>query len=243
MKLLMENWRHFLKEGLGTKNKIFVLVGPPSVGKSHWVKETFEEEPYVISRDDIAKGVAKTYSTPDGTPWTYDDLFVSPPKEASAGEVDENYGTVAPSPEWMTWQPFSYDKVMEANNKIQELFLQRVSEAVPSGKDIVVDMTNMNANSRKGALQAIEGSEKDYEKIAVVFNFEGAEEIIKKVAAKRAEAAKRKGESKTIPPEAFDRMFKAFQQVDPSEGFDEVVSVDSREELERIANESEEEVV
>ena len=239
MKLLMENWRRYLKEEVGTKNKIFVLVGPPSVGKSHWIGETFEEEPYVISRDDIAKGVAKTYSTPDGTPWTYDDLFVPPPKEAAEGDVDENYGTVVPSPPWMKWQPLSYDKVMEANNKIQELFLQRTSEAVPSGKDIVVDMTNMSAGARQGALKAIEGAEENYEKVAVVFNFEGAEEIIKKVAAKRAAKAKEEGESKTIPPEAFDRMFKAFQQVDPSEGFDEVVSVDSREELERIANEPE----
>ena len=95
----------------------------------------------------------------------------------------------------------------------------------------------MNAGARKGALQAVEGAtEGEYKKIAVVFKFEGAEEIIKAVAAKRAAQAKERGESKTIPPHVFDRMFKAFQQVDPgAEGFDEVVSVDNTKALRQLA--------
>jgi predicted kinase len=49
--------------------KIFVLVGPPSVGKSTWIKSTFGEiEPYVISRDNLVEQVAaKEYG------WTYED--------------------------------------------------------------------------------------------------------------------------------------------------------------------------
>ena len=232
----MENWRKFLREEETTKNKIFVLVGPPSVGKSHWIRKTFEEKPYVINRDDIAEHVAGMYNDPEGKPWSYDDLFVAPPKGAKEGDTDENYGTVVTSPAYMTWQPLSYDKVTEANNKIHELFLQRVAGGVPSGKDIVVDMTNMNAGARSGALKAIEGSEENYDKVAVVFSFEGAEDIIKKVAAKRAEDAAKEGKSKTVPPEAFDRMFKAFQEVSSDEGFDEVISVDNREALRRLAN-------
>ena len=235
MKLILENWNKFINEAeeeLGT-NKIFVLVGPPSVGKSHWLKETFKEEmPYIINRDDIVTDVAKSLG------WTYDDLFVPPEQEAQEGDTDEKYGTVVPSPPYMTWQPLSYDKVLAANNQVHEIFTQRVAGAQPSGKDIVVDMTNMNAGARSGALKAIEGAaEGDYEKIAVVFKFEGAEDIIKKVAAKRAAQAREEGESKTIPPAAFDRMFKAFQTVDAgSEGFDEVVDVDNRAVLQQLAN-------
>ena len=221
MKILLENWKQFIKEQEeGTENKnIFVLVGPPSVGKTRWIRKTFEgqEPPYVINRDDIATGVAGTYKKPDGAKWTYDDMFVPPPEGAVEGDEDPIYGTVVKSPDYMTWQPLSYDKVMTANNKVHELFTKRVAGALPSGKNIVVDMTNMNARARAGALNAIEGAtEGEYKKIAVVFKFEGAEEIIKKVAAKRAAQAKEEGESKTIPPEAFDRMFKAFQDVDPS---------------------------
>jgi hypothetical protein len=79
----------------------------------------------------------------------------------------------------MTWAPLSYDKVLEANGKVQAIFDEKVKAA--KGKDtIVVDMTNMNSGARKGALKSIEGVEGEYHKVAVVFNFKGAEEIIKK---------------------------------------------------------------
>jgi hypothetical protein len=222
----LKRYINFFKENLQNSNKkIYVLVGPPSVGKSTWIKQTFVDiEPYVINRDEIVEQVAKTYN------WTYDDLFVAPLPDQVEGDVSEKYGTVVKSPEYMTWQPLSYDKVLEANGKVAELFNKKVLEA-KGQENIVVDMTNMNVGSRKGALKAIEGSEDEYKKIAVVFNFKGAEEIIKKVAQKRAEEAKRQGLSKTIPPEAFDRMFKSFQEVSPEEGFDEVINVDNTEKL------------
>jgi len=222
----LKRYINFIKENLQNSNKkIYVLVGPPSVGKSTWIKQTFVDiEPYIINRDEIVEQVAKTYG------WTYDDLFVAPLPDQGEGDVSEKYGTVVKSPEYMTWQPLSYDKVLEANGKVAELFNKKVLEA-KGQENIVVDMTNMNAGSRKGALKAIEGSEDEYRKIAVVFNFKGAEEVIKKVAQKRAEEAKRQGLSKTIPPEAFDRMFKSFQEVSPEEGFDEVINVDNTEKL------------
>jgi hypothetical protein len=225
----IKNYIKFVKENLQNTNKtIYVLVGPPSVGKSTWIKQTFVDvDPYIINRDEIVEQVAKNYG------WTYDDLYVAPLPEQVEGDVSEKYGTVVKSPEYMTWQPLSYDKVMEANGKVAELFSKKVSEA-KGQENIVVDMTNMNAGSRVGALKAIEGVEHEYRKVAVVFNFKGSEDIIKKVAQKRAEEAKKQGLSKTIPPEAFDRMFKSFQEVSPEEGFDEVVNVDNTEKLKQV---------
>ena len=225
----LKRYNNFIKENLQNSNKtIYVLVGPPSVGKSTWIKQTFiDVDPYTINRDEIVEQVAKTYG------WTYDDLFVAPLPDQVEGDVSEKYGTVVKSPEYMTWRPLSYDKVLEANGKVDELFNKKVLEA-KGQENIVVDMTNMNAGSRKGALKAIEGSEDEYRKIAVVFNFKGAEEVIKKVAQKRAEEAKRQGLSKTIPPEAFDRMFKSFQEVSPEEGFDDVINVDNTEKLKNL---------
>jgi len=39
--------------------------------------------------------------------------------------------------------------------------------------------------------------------------------------------------------DAFNRMFGAFEKVDPAEGFDEIVSVDNRELLQKLANSGE----
>lgn len=205
--------------------KIFVLVGPPSVGKSTWISNTFSDfDPYVISRDDIAEAVAGTRE------WTYDDMFVPPPKDSKLGDEDPKYGTVVQSPKWMSWQPLSFDKVLEANNEVQSRFMQRVAGAKGNSL-IVVDMTNMNASSRAAALKAIDGNQDEYKKIAVVFEFEGAEELVQKIARKRAEAAKRMGKAKTVPPAAIQRMFSAFERPSMSEGFDEIVTVDNRDKM------------
>jgi hypothetical protein len=208
------------------KNKrIFVLVGPPSIGKSTWINSFFKDvKPYIINRDDIVEEVSSGYG------WTYDDMFMSPPNGSSIGDFDNNYGEVVKSPSFMSWQPLSYSKVLEANNKVQNIFNNRVQKA--KGQDnIVVDMTNMNANSRKRALDAISGQEGEYKKIAVVFNFQGIEDLIKKVAEKRAELAKSQGRSKTIGPEVFDKMFASYREVSSDEGFDEIINVDNTENL------------
>ena len=211
-----------IKEFDETRKNIFVLVGPPSVGKSTWIRNHFRDgNPYIINRDELVEKIASGYG------WTYDDMFASPAKEEEIGATDEKYGNVVASPSWMTWSDKVFDKVLEANGKVQSEFMNKVSGAVPSGKDIVVDMTNMSAGARKGALKAIEGSEGEYEKIAVVFKFQGGEDVIKQMAAKRAAEAKAQGKSKTIPDAAFDRMFKSFQNVSPEEGFDQIIDHDT----------------
>jgi hypothetical protein len=227
-KVRMQQLAGLLKEEETTKNKkIFVLVGPPSVGKSTWIKNTFQDvEPYIINRDDIAESVASEYG------WTYDDMFVAPPNDTEIGDQNEKYGEVVKSPSFMSWQPLSFSKVLEANNKVQNIFNNRVQKG--KGKDnIVVDMTNMNANSRKRALDAISGSEDEYKKIAVVFNFQGIEDLIKKVAEKRAEVAKAMGKSKTIGPAVFDKMFASYREVSSDEGFDEIINIDNSESLKK----------
>lgn len=206
------------------KRKMLVLVGPPSVGKSTWIASNYPEA-YVINRDDLVESVASSYG------WTYDDMFATPPEDAEIGDVDEKYGTVKESPSWMTWAETIFDKVFEANGKVQKLMNDKVSQAHPSNKDVVVDMTNMNANSRKNAMKAIEGNESEYHKVAVDFKFQGAEDVIKKMAEKRAESAKRMGKSKTIPSNVFDKMFSSYSKPSTSEGFDEIVSVDNVENL------------
>jgi len=233
MKITRRQLRRIVKEAIETTRppRIFVLVGPPSVGKSTWIKNTFRDTiPYVINRDDIVEQVASTYG------WTYDDMFVTPPEDTTIGESDEKYGEVQVSPSWMTWAQSVFSLVMKANGAVQKAFNQRVSGAVPSGLDVIVDMTNMNAAARARALNAIEGRQDDYEKIAVDFKFEGAEDVIMRVAQKRAEAAERMGKSKTIPPAAMQRMMGAYEAPSLDEGFDSIVEMDNREILRDLAD-------
>jgi hypothetical protein len=207
---------------------IYVLIGPPSVGKSTWIKNNLSEKnPYIINRDELVEKVAEEIGL------TYDDLFVTPPAGSKLGDVSDKYGTVVESPSNMTWSPLSYDKILDANGKVANLFGRKLSGA--KGEDnIVVDMTNMNAGSRKSALNAIKGLEDEYKKIAVVFKFKGSEDLIKQVAQKRAEEAKKIGKSKTIPDTAFDRMFQSYQEVTSDEGFDEVIEVDNTSTLKSV---------
>lgn len=209
-----------INENVGDKKKMIVLVGPPSVGKSTWIKSNFPDA-YVINRDQIVDDVATKYG------WTYDDVFMTPPSDAKIGDIDDKFGEVIEPPKWMTWAKTIYDKVFNANGEVQKLMNDRVSNAKSSGKDIIVDMTNMNAGSRKNAMKAIEGNEDDYYKIAVDFKFKGGEDLIKKMAIKRAEEAKKEGKSKTIPSDVFDKMFSSYSRPTKDEGFDEIISVDN----------------
>lgn len=214
----------------GVKRKIYVLVGPPSVGKSTWISRTFKDsQPYIISRDDIAEAVAERQG------WTYDDMFHAPPKDAQLGDTHPQFGEVVPSPKYMTWQPLSYAGISAANREIGGEFGARVAAAGDSGRDIVVDMTSMNAAARKGALAAIKGREGEFEKIAVVFLFQGAEDAVQRVAQIRADRARAQGKSKTVPPAAIARMMSAYEPVTPGEGFDSVIEFDNRSKLRAVA--------
>ena len=55
MRFLMEYKEGILmREFDETRKNIFVLVGPPSVGKSTWIRNHFgDDNPYIINRDDI----------------------------------------------------------------------------------------------------------------------------------------------------------------------------------------------
>lgn len=204
--------------------KLFILVGPPSVGKSTWIKNypEFEDEtPYVINRDDIVEEVANSYGL------TYDDMFAKPGPDENVGDENPKYGKVIESPpQIQQYHKLSYDKVLNVNNEINKLLEDKFANAADS-RYIVVDMTNMSKFARQNALNKLSPILPEHEKVAVVFNFKGGEELIKQMAKKRAEEYKNMGKSKTIPPEAFDRMFSSFQDVSSEEGFDDIIQVDN----------------
>jgi hypothetical protein len=140
--------------------------------------------------------------------------------------------------------PFEYSKIKAANDKVAAMFDLTRKEAATSGRAIVFDMVNMTIqernNHRKYLVGAIEGIEeraadpndinKYYDQIAVVFAPEqgytdDVREMIKSVAASRAEEIKLQGRSKTIPASAYDRWFSTFTPPSPDEGFSQITYV------------------
>ena len=181
--------RQLIRESV-SRPKIYVLVGPPGVGKSYWVEQNISD-PYVISRDVVVDMVRQPLGL------KYDDMFGPMGREASK-EVDR-------------------------------IHRENVAGAVKSGKNIVVDMTNMGIGSRKNALKAISGHADNYEKIAVFFDYRGMEDLVHKSIKRRG----RELNDKHLSPEIVNGMINRFEMPTREEGFDDIIVVDLSEALNR----------
>ena len=181
--------RQIIRESV-LRPKIYVLVGPPGVGKSKWVNDNVQN-PHIVSYDNAVKAVAAAHNL------KYDDL---------AGPKAGNLG-----------------KIVRAHEKDQ------VTNAVASGKDIVVDKTNMTAKSRRRALSVIKGSEDRYDKVAVFFDFRGMEPLVLWSVKKRAEE---EGD-KNIDPQVVENMMRSLELPTQDEGFDDILVVDPSTALNR----------
>lgn len=222
---LGSNWKKILKENIGHL-KVFFLIGPPSVGKSHWLENEGPqygiENPYKISMDDVTDSVGDRHG------FSYDDMFEAPIQPGQPGysenQYSEKYGEMVDQPlAWKTWQPKVWSKVAAAAGEAMEDHDRIVKAARDSGRPIVVDMTNMNKAGRDRMKQALDAP--DHEMVAVIFDWNDDVDFLKKSALERNQKRiKNTGRSKTIPPEAFDRMIGSYQP--PEEGeFDEVIHV------------------
>ena len=221
-------------EDLTKTKKMYVLVGPPSVGKSTWIKSLNNDNIVVINRDDIVEEVAEKNGL------TYDEMFITPsPESSEIGDKHPKYGEVIESPPHMPWTDLAYDRLVKINGYVHHLLTTKIEQAVNSGNDIVVDMTNMNKGSRKRALKYLGDKSDEYEKIAVIFKFQGAEDIIKKVASIRAQQYRDAGKSKTIGDDVFDMMFKSYEEPTMEEGFDDIIHVDNIKQLELVIKNNE----
>jgi predicted kinase len=212
------------KTHISKKQKIKFLIGLPSVGKSTYIRNN-DKGAYVINRDDIVNEVARELG------WTYDDMFAVPIFE-KLGDINPKFGEVIETPEWITWQDYTYSKISLANDEIFKRHSERISQALKQDRDIIIDMINLNSDIRNGMLKQLSGLDeidestfKDFEIEGIVFKVDDLEKL-KELAHLRADLAKLKGQSKTIPDDAYDNMFKKFELPTDDEFFDNIEIID-----------------
>jgi len=239
----MKAFKQFFVEQSEEKT-LMVLVGPPAIGKSTWIKQNAPDA-FVINSDETKEKIAGQLGL------TYDDLFAEPdqslPFGAVAGDNGENeaYGEIIkkgidpdtgqPQEGWIPdWVPEKlWSNIVRVNAKATDVFEQRFPDAITSGQDIILDLTNLDSEFRERLINKFGDAIQGYRRVAVVFNFQGSDvqQAIKNLARTRSEEIKAQGRSKTIPDKAFDRMFTSYEEPTKEEGYDEVINVDDRQRL------------
>jgi predicted kinase len=174
MKVLIKSSSNVLKEH---KKKLYILVGPPAVGKSTWIEQNINKSnAYIISRDKIYEDVRDQF-----------------------GGINKN-------------------ALIEIDRRLKERF----EGAKDSKKDIIIDAPNLTANQRRLIIKKLQLTENQYEKIAVVFNFKGQENIILENAEKRERET-----GKNISPRILKQFMLKFEDVQQQEGFNKIINVDN----------------
>lgn len=177
------------------KTKAVFLIGPPAVGKSHWLEHEAPKHgitnPFVISRDNLVDTVAADMGR------TYDDMFA---RDGNTPEIDE------------------------ANRVINSL-LQSHFHVAKEHDCIVIDMTNMSRKTRMRNWNRLGLKKSNTEKIAVVFHWNDDMISLQSNADRRSDQIRARGGSKTIPAHVLERMVRDFQPPQPDEQFDYVIEV------------------
>jgi len=220
-----------------SEQTIYLLIGPPSIGKSTYIKSAFDPSTTtIISRDDIVQKIALSHGL------TYDDLFEFPPKDTPVGVLVpgfEKFGETIPTNDRLKHiSPVSYSNIVDINQVADDQLKNKFDSALSLGNDIAIDMTNMKKISRADFIKQAKSQNENIKVVGVVFNFQDPDtlDILKKMAERRRIEDLKKGLKKTITPEVFARIISSYEPPEESEGFDAIENVDTLPELRKVAS-------
>lgn len=202
-----------------TDKSLFVLIGPPAVGKTTWIK-SIDLDATTINRDSIVEGAAARHGL------TYDESFVAPSDDAvdnRSVEGMEKFGFVVPSD--LPWRKFDFSLPQTIHREVFEDLDCMLHDASKDNKSVIIDMTNMVKADRTFYMQHFGD---DFRRVAVLFDFQGdrvVREIKQRCIARHNELVKQ-GKSKNIPGSAIDRMIAAYEPPSVQEGFAEIIADD-----------------
>lgn len=219
-------------EAVAKQRKIYILIGPPAVGKSSWMRRAFRNrKPFVINRDDI---IEKQFQETRMS--NYQMYNIPVPSNLKDGDINPQHPELGPvvSYEFGGKPRRGYKKALEASTNVNNTFANMVQEAIDKKYfTIVFDGLYSTPKQRTDMLNALSKlpNYRDYKKIAVFFEFKGYEEDIKKGSTQRALDLKNKfGEEfkREISDDQYEKIFASIVQPTLNEGFDEVKLVDIR---------------
>lgn len=109
---------------------------------------------------------------------------------------------------------WAYDNVNVKD--IKRLFNERFDQAIKDRQHIICDRVNLTSKTRRKVMARLP---RDYQKIAVVFNWDDRELLEKRNQHRKAT------ENKYLPPHVLQAMFDNWQPIRDEEGFDKVTYV------------------
>lgn len=225
------------------KREFIFLVGPPGSGKSYYINH-LKGNYVVINRDSIATEIAEREGL------IYRDMYRAPfnlPPQLFYTDEDgkewvkgyERFGYIIDVPKDNFLSEFyktHFKKLFELNNEIEHTYWYRLERYIlDPNVSIVLDLTNQTKKIRKPVLDKIK--KEDFKIIAVVFNEGGTSEnmldILLRVNKKRDEELKPLGRHKNVPIETIEKYLKIYEPPTKFEGFDEIIHIDNKKDLEK----------
>lgn len=194
--------------------QLYVLIGPPAVGKSTWIKNTPHLHSYtVISHDDIVDRCIAEYN--DGLPrddlrLVYSDYRKVPDNDLPLDTVDLKYGEVIEVGEK---KKKMYAKINELKEQVNKEFDSTWKTALKQNNNVIVDMVNMTKFARGQWIDRFS----HYYKTAVDFKFD-----INQILTNARRRSEQTG--KSIPESEIRRIAQSYEPLTENEGFDNIVN-------------------
>lgn len=247
-----------LYEDFNNKREFILLVGPPGSGKSYYINQINKNNNYiVINRDDIAIRIAEKHGL------TYKDMFSRPDLilgddreyhelEPEYYDIDnktyvkghEDLGEVIDIPDdhySKRWSDKAFKSLFDLNEEIAVEFDKVFDKALMSNKSIIIDMTNVYAEARKGQIEKLGDKRKDFIVKAVVFNNGGIgmEDTIINVNRKRDKELRKSKREKDIPDKVIISFVERYEEPSTeTEDIDQVEFVETKNGLLSFVNEN-----
>ena len=220
------------------RKEIYVLIGPAAIGKTTYLKEVgFPPlDTKFMSRDDIVDRLTDKYG------YTYDELFIFPPSNATLGSIIpgfEKYGEVIETPLVAKHIcPVSYSIINSVNSEVYNTYYEEFENAIknPDIQYITLDKVHMSKKERTIYFPYLKNNRSDFYVTAVLFNFQDPDtiDVISKLSEIRRKRIEQTGKFKTIPIEVQQGMIDRYEEVTLAEGFDSILKVDTLPKLRKL---------
>lgn len=216
------------------KRNFYVLIGPPAVGKTSWIKENIKESKIVISKDDIIENdIFPKYKLANK------DIFKVPTKGLEVGDEHPSKKKLG---KVISYKRFSRSKGKEVEEKafknahaagqeLNQIYDSKIKKAIASNiENIIIDAIHMSRSTRASTIDLVR-DDKQFNIIGVVFPHKGYERQIFNSAELRAkDFLERFGSEfdRGVSWDDYEEIYRNFEEPSKSEGFDQLVTANIR---------------